>query len=194
MSPTWSSWLSWRQRGGQGPGSQDLCWTSSNWQSVPSVSGIRDLTHNSNTKYMFIMLVHISIYNEIHLTKMVEIGLFHDANEQNVLIWAEVYIYIYVYYIYIICEFLFLTCIWFSGHAHRKRCMMPNWTRNSNHTLPGSCDWCRRAVHQNSCSCCSPLDASCRLPKSVPVSPHSHTAKAAHTSRPAATGLDTHIH
>lgn len=50
---------------------------------------------------MFIMLVHISIYNEIHLTKMVEIGLFHDANEQNVLIWAEVYIYIYVYYIYI---------------------------------------------------------------------------------------------
>lgn len=50
VSPTLSSWSSWRQRGGQGPGSQDLCWTSSNWQSVPSVSGIRDLTPHSCTK------------------------------------------------------------------------------------------------------------------------------------------------
>lgn len=49
VSPTLSSWLSWRQRGGQGPGSQALCWTSSNWQSVPSVSENRDLIQNSNT-------------------------------------------------------------------------------------------------------------------------------------------------
>lgn len=44
VSPTLSSRLSWRQSGGQGPGSQDLCWISSNWQSVSSLSGIRDLT------------------------------------------------------------------------------------------------------------------------------------------------------
>lgn len=43
VSPTLSSRLPWRQRGGQGPGSQGLCWTSSNWHSVPSASGIRDL-------------------------------------------------------------------------------------------------------------------------------------------------------
>ncbi len=52
VSPTLSSWLSWRQRGGQGPGSQDLCWTSSNWQSVPSDSGTRDLTHNSTFQFI----------------------------------------------------------------------------------------------------------------------------------------------
>lgn len=85
------------------------------------------------------------------------------------------------------------TCIWFSGPGHRKRCMLPNWTRSSKRRRAGSCDWCRGAVHQSSCSCCSPPDASCQLPKSVPVSPHSHTATAAHTHRPAAVGLETHI-
>lgn len=53
VSPTLSSWLSWRQIGGQGPRSQDLCWTSSNWQSVPSLSGIRDLTETKHYLCVF---------------------------------------------------------------------------------------------------------------------------------------------
>lgn len=89
---------------------------------------------------------------------------------------------------------MFLTCIWFSGPAHRRRCRPPSWTRSSTRTRLGSCDWCRGAARQSSCSCYNPHGASCRRPRSVPASPHSRTARAAHTPRPAATGLDTHTH
>lgn len=85
----------------------------------------------------------------------------------------------------------FLTCIEFSGHAHRKRCRMPNWTRSSKCRSSGSCDWCRAAVRRCSCSCYSRRGASCQQPTSDPTSPRSRTATAAHTLHPAATGLHT---
>lgn len=46
VSPKLSAWLSRRQRGGQVPGLQDLCWTSSKWQCASSASGVRDLAHS----------------------------------------------------------------------------------------------------------------------------------------------------
>lgn len=111
-------------------------------------------------------------------TKVLANLLFN--NKKNIWIWTSISRY-------------FRTCIWSSGPAHRKHCTGPNWTRSSTRRSPGSCHWCRGAVHQSSCSCCNPPDVCCQPPTSVPASPHSRTATAAHTRRPAPAGLNTQI-